>query len=514
MDRFMRKCVVDRKIVELLTLKKSFNKISKELNIGKKRVRKVHDLATEFGYFSGKSLPAYPQAIFDYKDDPLLGPVSAVDAALNEHLDWIKERREAGWHLVTVWEELPISVNRSSFYRFVKRHEKDIDPESLRCRVRVIPEIIHEPGESLILDWGKLCDVIDTHTGKKRTLWFLTGVMGFSRYMMTRLVWGNSVDETLNALQSMFNELGGVPVKLTSDNPKCFATLASKYEPILNPAFERFCSHYGVIAELLPPRDPQKKGKVERAVPYVRRLYEAHGEWQNIEESQRYIDRKMVIANERKHGTTKLRPFDVFLQNEAQTLKVLPATAYSTEEYHWGKVRKDGCARFRNKYYSVGEDFIGSNVFIIGGRDNVEIFFKGNLLETHSRIKSSHQSKSIKKHHLKPHEQIMQDNDCLLGKALKIGPNVKEMIEAILLRGLGFVDTRKIWGILSLDKDYKSCQVDKACKYALECDQLGYRAVMRFITIMPKEEKLIKKSEGNKFIRDPEEYGVQLNLLN
>ena len=108
----------------------------------------------------------------------------------------------------------------------------------------------------------------------------------------------------------------------------------------------------------------------------------------------------------------------------------------------------------------------------------------------------------------------MQDNDYLLGKALKIGPNVKEMIEAILLRGLGFVDTRKIWGILSLDKDYKSCQVDKACKYALECDQLGYRAVMRFITIMPKEEKLIKKSEGNKFIRDPEEYGVQLNLLN
>lgn len=514
MNRFIRKCAVDRKIVELLTLKKSFNKISKELKVGKKRIRKVNDQALKFGYLSGTPLPAYPQAIFDYKDDPLLGPVSDIDLALTEHLEWIKDRREAGWHLVTVWEELPIKVNRSSFYRFIKRHEVDIDPERLRCRVRVVPEIVHQPGESLILDWGKLCDVIDPDTGKKRTLWFLVGVMGFSRYMMTRLVWGNSVEETLDALQSMFNEIGGVPVKLTSDNPKCFATVASNYEPILNPAFERFCNHYGTIAELLPPRDPQKKGKVERVVPYVRRLYEAHGDWQNIEESQRYIDRKMSIANERKHGTTKLRPIDVFVQNEASVLKELPAIGYSIEEYHMGKVRKDSCVRFRNKYYSVSVDYTGSDVFIIGGKDTVEIFFKGNLIESHSRVKSPHQSKSIKKHHLKPHEQIMQDNDYLLDKAKKIGPNVKEMIEKILLRGLGFVDTRKIWGILSLDKDYKSDQVDKACRYALECDQLSYRGVLRFITIMPREEKLIKKSTGNKFTRDPIEYGVQLNLLN
>lgn len=245
----------------------------------------------------------------------------------------------------------------------------------------------------------------------------------------------------------------------------------------------------------------------------MRRLYEAHGSWESIEESQRYIDTKMSIANERKHGTTKLRPVDVFLQNEASILKELPPTAYSIEEYHAGKVRKDGCIRFRNKYYSAGADYIGRDVFIIGGKEIVEIFFKGNLLESHPRIKSSHQAKSIKKHHLKPHEQIMQDNDYLLDRAIKIGPHTKEMIESILLRGLGYVDTRMIWGILSLDKDYEKFQIEKACRYASECDQLGYRAVLRFINIMPKEEKLIKKSDKNKFTRDPKEYGIQLNLL-
>jgi hypothetical protein len=332
--------------------------------------------------------------------------------------------------------------------------------------------------------------------------------------MMTRLVWSNGIEETLDAIQSMFNEIGGTPQKIISDNPKCFATVASKFEPILNPAFERFCSHYNIIAELLPPRDPEKKGKIERLIPYVRRLYEAHGDFKSIEESQRYIDRKMILANERKHGTTKLRPIDVFLENEASELKKLPDTAYEVEEYHTGKVRKDGHVRFKNKYYSVNEEFVEKNVFVIGGKSTVEIFFKGNLIETHSRVTSSHQAKSTKKHHLKPHEQVMQDNEYLLDKADKIGEKVKEMVEAILMRGRGYVDTRSIWGILSLDKDYKAIQVNKACSYALECEQLGYQAVMRFINIMPKEKKIIKSSVKNKFTRDPNEYCVQLDTLN
>jgi transposase len=64
----------------------------------------------------------------------------------------------------------------------------------------VIPEIVHQPGEALILDWGKLRDVVDPNTGKKRCLWAFVGVLGFSRYMMVRLVWSNETQVTLQAL--------------------------------------------------------------------------------------------------------------------------------------------------------------------------------------------------------------------------------------------------------------------------------------------------------------------------
>lgn len=267
MDHFMRKCAMDRKIVERLILKKSFNDIEKDLKVGKKRIRKVHDLAKALGYLDDKPLPPYPESIFEPPAPGMGAPISIPDQVLQEHKQWIKDRLELGWKKVTVLEELPARVSPSSFYRFMKRHKL----HERTTILRVVPEIIHAPGESLILDWGKLCDVIDPETGKKKTLWFLSGIMGHSRYMMVRLVWDNKLSTTLNALEGMFNEAGGVPKKLTSDNPKCFSTEASKFEPLLNPGFERFCSHYGVIAEMLPPADPEKKGKVERSVPYIRR---------------------------------------------------------------------------------------------------------------------------------------------------------------------------------------------------------------------------------------------------
>jgi hypothetical protein len=260
----MRKCAVDRKIVQQLILKKSFNQITKELKVGKRRVRDIYDAAEKCGYLSGTQMPDFPIPIFKYKDiQP--GNKSPYEDLLMSHKNWILDRMETGWKLITIYEELPVdwsklSMSYSTLLRFLARH--DFYKLSGRSEAtRVVPEIISDPGETLQLDWGKLRDVIDPKTGKKKTLWAFVGIMGFSRYMMVKLVWDNKTETTLNAIEEMFNELGGVPQRIISDNPKCFTTTASKFEPILNPAFERFCSHYGIIPEILPPRDPQKKRK-------------------------------------------------------------------------------------------------------------------------------------------------------------------------------------------------------------------------------------------------------------
>lgn len=512
---------MERKIVELLKGGSGVNQVVAALRISKVRVRRLRERAKEYGYLAadGKpgaiALPPYPKAIFPDAIDGRALQVSEPQRQLEPHRAWIAERLQAGWHSVTVFEELPVKVKRSSFYRYLERERLN----RIGASFRVVPEIIHGCGEALLLDWGKLRDVID-ETGRKRTLWVFTGILGYSRYLMVRLVWSNDVETTLKTIASMFAEMGGVAGKVTSDNPKCFALEASKFEPLLNPAFERFAAHYGFVIECLPPADPEKKGKIERPMPYVRRLYEAHGlEWHGVEESQAYFDKKMAIANERKHGTTMRRPREIFRDEEAASLKPLPALAYEIETFHEGTVRADGHVRFLNKYYSTDEEHIGKEVTVLGNSTAVSIYLRGKLIEVHPRITDWRQSKSTKAHHLKPWERSMGDHSVYRERAAKLGPNVEALVMAILKQGLGFIDTRKIWGILSLDKRYAADRIDAACRRARAMGSLSYRMVHDLLEMertaatatsgtWPREEREAK----HRFVRPLSVYGEQLTF--
>lgn len=479
-----RRRLLDRKIIELLMRGKGINAIGVTLHVSKRRIRALREKARARGYLSngggpgGVALPPYPEGLFPDIVDGRSDRESETDKLLEGRKEWIRERLAGGWHAVTVYEELRNNqVSRSSFYRYLDRH--GLCPEGENPRV--IVEIVHRPGEALLLDWGKLRDVADPTTGKKKTLWMFAGILGYSRYLMVRLVWTMDLATTLTALEGFLRHMGGVPGRMTTDNPKCFALTASPYEPLLNPALERFAAHYGLTVECLPPRDPQKKGKIERVIPFLRRLYEAHGDaWEGLDESQTYMDGKLAIANQRQHGTTRKRPLDL-LAEERRVLKPLPATAYTVEEFHEGLVRQDSHVRFDHKYYSVDDQYCGKSVVVLGSPRQVSIYHAGRLLEVHDRLTDPLKSKSTKPHHLKPWERDLSSGDGYRQRAQALGPQVDVMIEKILAQGDGFIDLRKVWGILSLDKRYSASRIDGACGRALVIGQLGYQAVKRWL---------------------------------
>ena len=314
MSMTMRRRAMDRKILELLLLKTGVEKTAFRLKVSKRRVREVRDKAERAGYLSGLvGVRLFPLALFPDEIDKRSLRSSEPDQALLSKKEWIEEHLVLGWKPISIYEELKIpGISRSSFYRFLDRHGLDALADEVQKEC-FIPPIHHDPGEALILDWGKLRDVIDPETGKKRTLWAFVGILGFSRYMMIKLVWTNDVPTTLQSIELMFKEMGGTPKRVTSDNPKCFALEASEYDPLLNPAFLQFSQHYKFTIECLPPYDPEKKGKVERMMPFARRLFETYPkDWLSIEHAQAYMDAKLEKANQRIHGTTRLKPMVVF----------------------------------------------------------------------------------------------------------------------------------------------------------------------------------------------------------
>lgn len=514
--------LVDRKIVEMFRAGNSASAIAKKLDKGKGYVIKLRDLAEQYGFIeklsdepktfrtTARIIPPYPEVIFPIADLRKSKP-SETDKLLDPQRDWIKERLELGWSPQTIFEELPVGAPRSNFYRYLERHHLQADR-----LLRSSSEIIHGPGECLQVDWAKMFSVKNAQ-GKSEVVWAFIGILGHSRQTMVRVMKKCDFAATVTAVQSMLEELGGVPRKITSDNPKVFVNLASKYEPILNAGYERFASHYGFTVEALPPSDPQKKGKVERTVQLVRRLFESYDQSQfSLETAQAHANRKLELANKRKHGTHGLRPVDVF-ESEREKLKPLPAFPYELETIVFSKVRKDGYVRFANKYYRVDRRLKNQEATVIGNTTKLSIYVGGRLLEVYDRILDPFTSKAIKDHYKETWEKTLEDQSHYIKQAEKLGGNVSRFIQIVLARGEGFVDTRIVWGVLTLIKEYDAVEIDRACLAAIEISSVSLQTLHRLLRIhskaKSKSEESDYKTTGGKFERPMSEYSAHLRLV-
>jgi hypothetical protein len=113
----------------------------------------------------------------------------------------------------------------------------------------------------------------------------------------------------------------------------------------------------------------------------------------------------------------------------------------------------------------------------------VALYHNGELIIIHERSTDPRVSKVVKPQQLKPWEKTLQDGAFYCQRAARIGPNAKAWVEEVLKQGQGFVDTRRVWGVLSLDKRYEREQIDRACARALELGSTSYRMVMKMLDV-------------------------------
>lgn len=517
--RVFQRGLMDRKIVELFQQGKSASAIAKKLSRGKSSVITVRDLAEQYGFIekvsaeplifraTARVLPPYPEILFPIQDLRKTKPAE-TDLILDPQKPWMLERLNLGWSPQTIFEELAVSVPRSNFYRYLERHHLQADRI-----LRSAPEIIHGPGECLQVDWAKMFSWKNPQ-GKQETVWAFIGILGHSRHTLVRVMTKCDFANTVMAIKSMLEELGGSPRRITSDNPKVFVNKASDYEPVLNAGYERFASHYGFTIEALPPADPEKKGKVERTVQLIRRLFESYdAENFKLESAQEHINKKLLIANNRKHGTHGGRPADLLLL-ERQSLRILPTMPYEVETITFPSVRDDGYVRFNNKYYRVDRRLKGQDAVVIANTEQVSIYIGGRLLEVYERIKDQFTSKACKDHYKEEWEKTLNDHAHYIKQAEAIGGNVSRFIQIVLARGEGFVDTRVVWGLLTCVKEYAASDIDKACLKAIELEQVNLGLIKSFLSLCPKRNKEEKfNTTGGKFERPMSEYVTHLRLV-
>lgn len=156
---------------------------------------------------------------------------------------------------------------------------------------------------------------------------------------------------------------------------------------------------------------------------------------------------------------------------------------------------------------------------VIGNSTQVSIYCNGRLLEVYERIQDKSISKACKDHYQESWEKTLQDYGNYIKQAKNIGSNVERLAGIILARGEGFVDTRSVLGLLTLNKKYKCDDIDKVCLSAPELSQVNLKTVHKLLNIMakpkvlPHEEAPAAQTMGGKFARNMSEYKNHLLLV-
>lgn len=250
----------------------------------------------------------------------------------------------------------------------------------------VIP-VETDPGDVAQVDFGHVGVVVDPATGKRRPAWVFVMTLGFSRHMFARVVFDQSVPTWLALHAEAFAFFDGVPATIVPDNLKAAvirAAFRADDKPEVQRAYRDCARHYGFVIDPTPVRSPEDKGKVERAVDYVKTFLGGFEPGTDIVTMNRGLDKwNLDVAAMRIHGTHRRMPLEVFLDDEQPTLRVLPEKPFLPTVWKQTSVTLAFHVRWREQWWSVPWNFACKKAWIQANERQVRIYVDDVVVAEH-----------------------------------------------------------------------------------------------------------------------------------
>jgi transposase len=389
--------------------------------------------------------------------------------------DFIEQSLDQGRNAMAIWQDLVDDHKFQARYSSVKRFVRKVQAQPGR-QARCV--ITTAPGEEGQVDYGTGPMVRHPDTGKYRRTRLFVLTLGYSRKSVRLLTFQSSARIWVELHERAFRRLGGLPRLLVLDNLKEGVLKPDIYDPEINPLYHDALKHYGSVAMPCRVRDPDRKGKVERAVGHAKQTPLKGLRFESLEQAQAYLDRwERRWADTRIHGTTK-RQVQAMFAEEQPLLLPLPVEPFRCYEFGHRTVNDSGDVEVQGAYYGTPPGWLCKEV-------NVE------WDETHVRIKDPRNDELLREHLVqspggrrnKPQDQPKQTpktTEQLLERAHKAGADVGVLCAEIHKRD-GEPGVRRIRGVLSLVKQYGAAVVNDAAAMAVELNIANYRFLQRYL---------------------------------
>lgn len=256
-------------------------------------------------------------------------------------------------------------------------------------RQEVFVRRVFHPGEAAEVDWAN-CGTVEVG-GRKRRVSAFVMVLSFSRMLYLEFTFSEATEEFLRCHQNAFAFFGGCPRKILYDNLRTAVLAHHGPDVRWNPRFMDFSGHYLFKPVACNPAAGWEKGRVERAIQFIRSNFLLGRTFRSLEElnaaAVAWRDEK---ANRRIHKTTGKRPVDLLADDRARLL-ALPDVAYDTRILRSARVTPDCRVQFENNTYSVPPKYVGQDLTLRASPTEICVYEGPSLVARHPRSYETHQ---------------------------------------------------------------------------------------------------------------------------
>jgi transposase len=235
-----------------------------------------------------------------------------------------------------------------------------------RAYVRMEPG----PGERFDIDWGHFGALL--YNGTPRKLYAFCLVECHSRKIYLEFTHSQSFETFVRCHIHAFDAFQGCARELWFDN---LATAVAEHEGNLvrfNPRFLAFARDYGFIPRACHVAAAWEKGKVERAIGYVRQNFWPLRSFHDLADvnaqARKWVDE---IANQRKHRETGQAPDARF---QPELLRPVPLLAPDYRDSAEPLVHKDLRLSFDGNRYCVPPRYVGHKLTVKADSSSVAIY--------------------------------------------------------------------------------------------------------------------------------------------
>lgn len=306
-----------------------------------------------------------------------------VDAYLGFVMEtWTKYPRLPASRLYAMCKERGYTGARDHFRHAVAAYRPRPKGEAY-LRLRALP------GEQAQTDWA--------HFGKlkigrvERPLVAFVCVLSFSRALFIRFYLGQQSENFLRGHEAAFARWGGSARVMLYDNLKS-AVLERVGDTVrFNPLLLDFAAHYGFEPRAAAPARGNEKGRVERAIRYVRSAFFLGRRWRDLGDLNAQADAWCAgEPMDRRWPDDDARSVREAFEEERPKLLPLPANPFATEERREVAVGKTPYVRFDGNDYSVPHALVRRVLVVLATPETVRVLNGSEVVANHARNYDRH----------------------------------------------------------------------------------------------------------------------------